>query len=64
MTAADIKLNPAEQLPPVRCPLLIEVDGELVRASRTGYIESKDRAMEYKTADGVVIHGRYRWTYP
>ena len=58
-------LNPAELLPPVDCPLLIEVEpGRLVQAARTGFVESRDREMEYRLADGSMIVGRYRWTYP
>lgn len=58
------KLNPADQLAPVECPLLIEVDGKLVRAMRTSHIESRDREMEYQLAGGEIILGRFRWTYP
>lgn len=57
-------LNNAEHLPPVGCPLLIEVDGELVRAERTGFISEKGRQMEYKREAGEIITGRFRWTYP
>ncbi|MCY1285269.1 hypothetical protein D9M68_814680 [compost metagenome] len=59
-----LHLNDPSHLPPVGCPLLIEVDGELVRAQRTGFIEHKDRQMEYEKADGSTLVGRYRWTYP
>lgn len=58
-------LNPAEQLPPVDCPLLIEVEpGRLVQAARTRFVESRDREMEYRLADGTTLVGRFRWTYP
>lgn len=58
-------LNRAEHLPPVDCPLLIEVEpGRLVRAVRTSFIANKDRQMEYRLPDGTTITGRFAWTYP
>lgn len=59
-----VHLNPADHLAPVNCPLVIEVDGELVRAERTGFVEQRDRQMEYQLLSGERIVGRYRWTYP
>lgn len=58
-------LNSANQLPPVDCPLLIEIQpGHLVAASRTSFITKRNREMDYLLADGRTITGRYRWTYP
>lgn len=58
-------LNRPEHLPPVDCPLVIELEpGRLVPAVRTSFIASKDRQMEYRLADGTVVTGRYAWTYP
>lgn len=57
-------LNPADLLPPVSCPLLIEVDGAVLRAERTGIIPNKQDGMEYRLDDGALIYGRYPWTYP
>lgn len=57
-------LNAADLLPPVSCPLLIEVNGDLVRAERTGLIANRADDMEYRLAGGTCIHGRFRWTYP
>ncbi len=59
-----VHLNPASELPPVNCPLIIEVEGELLRAERTGFVEQRDRQMEYQLQSGEKIVGRYRWTYP
>ena len=53
-----------DHLPPVRCPLLIKVDGKLIHAERTGFVASKGSDMEYELEDGSLIMGRYRWTYP
>jgi hypothetical protein len=57
-------LNRLDHLPPVDCPLLIEVGGELLKAHRTGFIAERSRQMEYQLSDGTTITGRYRWTYP
>ena len=58
-----MKLNHPDQLPPVECPLLIQVDGELIPAERTCHVETRDRQMIYATEKGEVI-GRFYWTYP
>lgn len=57
--------NDPGRLPPVGCKLVIKVgDSEMV-AVRTGYIASRDDAMEYKLdATGETILGRFHWTYP
>ena len=60
----EVHLNAADKLPPVDCPLLIELDGDLVRAERTGIIENKSADMEYRLVTGETIRGRFRWTYP
>lgn len=61
----EVHLNPADKLPPVDCPLLIEVmKGYLVLAWRTGIIENKSADMEYRLVTGDTIQGRFRWTYP
>lgn len=61
----EVHLNPADKLPPVDCPLLIEVmEGYLVPARRTGIIENKSADMEYRLVTGDTIQGRFRWTYP
>lgn len=58
-------LNSADDLPPVDCPLLIEVaPGEMKRAHRTAFIASTERTMTYQTTDGEQLSGRFRWTYP
>lgn len=61
----DTHLNAATVLPPVDCPLLIELaPGKLVRAERTGHVESRSHDMQYRVSDGNVISGKFRWTYP
>jgi hypothetical protein len=58
-----MKLNHPNTLPPVGCPLVIKVKGELIRAERTAHIEAKSRDMTYRTEAGVIT-GRFEWTYP
>ncbi len=60
----SVWLNSSGVLPPVTCPLMIEVGDALVPATRTGFIANKSADMEYRLANGCLIHGRYRWTYP
>lgn len=62
---SPVHLNPAGDLPPVNCPLLIELEpGVLVHAERTRFISDRNRDMEYLLASGKVVHGRFAWTYP
>jgi len=62
---APMHLNSADDLPPVDCPLLIEVaPGEVKRAHRTAFIASTERTMTYQTTEGEQLSGRFRWTYP
>lgn len=61
----DTHLNVACVLPPVDCPLLIELaPGKLVKAERTGHVESRSHDMQYRVSDGNLITGKFRWTYP
>jgi len=58
-------MNNPEHLPPVACPLLLELPGgQLVKAERTGFIADRSRNMEYLLESGETISGRLRWTYP
>lgn len=59
-----LHLNPESQLPPVDCPLLIDVEGELLQARRTSFVERRDLQLEYELEDGRLITGRFMWTYP
>jgi hypothetical protein len=60
-----IHLNTAGDLPPVACPLVIEVPGcGMLRAERTGFVANKGNEMEYRLSDGTTLTGRFRWTYP
>ncbi len=59
----ELHLNPASQLPPVDCPLLISVQGQLLRASRPTFAERKGDDLEYELTGGGMITGRFPWTY-
>lgn len=63
-TTTDTHLNPSSLLPPDGCWLLIEVDGELIKAKRTGYVKTKLDPLEYVTETGDNLTGHFRWTYP
>lgn len=59
------EFNSPSRLPPVGCKLVIKVGDSEMIAERTGYIASREDAMEYKLdATGEVILGRFYWTYP
>ena len=56
--------NRAALLPPVGCPLVIQIDGAAVHAERTNHLTDKTGQMDYKLSGGQVIRGRYEWSYP
>lgn len=64
MAAKPEHLNAPELLPPVECPLVIDIGGEYRTAERTGHISDRDSDMNYRLHDGLVISGRFAWTYP
>jgi hypothetical protein len=53
-----------EHLPPVGCPLVILVDGSVLRAERVSHLQSRSGQMDYRLTAGCVINGRYPWSYP
>lgn len=62
MTA--FKFNDPSTLPPVGCNILIKVGDSEMIASRTGYIENRNDAMEYKLdSTGELISGHFYWRY-
>ncbi|MNE64239.1 hypothetical protein D3C80_1596430 [compost metagenome] len=60
----DIHLNARTILPPVDCPLIILVDGELVEATRPTFVQDRGDDLTYHLADGTVLTGRFEWSYP
>lgn len=62
-----LHLNPDSLLPPVDCPLLIEVaPGVFKKALRETYVKRKNKegSLIFRLEDGTEIEGRFRWTYP
>lgn len=59
-----LHLNRPEQLAPVGCWLLLDVNGKLVYGRRTSYVEKRNRQLEYELQDGTFINGRFPWTAP
>ena len=58
-------LNRPGILPPVDCPLLIEVPGlGLVRATRPAFVTDKGNDLTYRLEDDTELVGRFPWTYP
>ena len=60
----EYEWNNPERLPPVACPLVINVNGEAVRATRISHLSDKNGQMDYRLAAGDVIRGRFPWSYP
>ena len=56
--------NRAALLPPVGCPLVIYIDGQIYQAERTNHLTDKAGQMEYQLGGGQVIRGRFEWSYP
>lgn len=56
-------LNSKTHTPPVDVPLIIEVDGQLMRAERKHWARSHNDDLEFHTENGIV-RGRFSWTYP
>lgn len=71
MKTNDVHLNSPSILPPVDTPLLIEYNGEIVRAYRDSYIKHKSDTLTYVLNNsngdtecrGATIEGRFRWTF-
>lgn len=71
MKITDVHLNSPSILPPVDTPLLIEYNGELVRAYRDTYIKRRSNILTYVLnatspsieGSGARVEGRFRWTF-
>lgn len=59
---ALVKLNSPSRLAPIDMWLLVNIDGEMVKAKRTKLVE-KDGTMEYMLDDGEIIKGQFWWAY-
>lgn len=57
--------NPASQLPPVDCPLVLKLnDGSTIRVTRPSFVENRSDDLTFVTEVGSTILGRWPWTYP
>lgn len=57
-------LNSKDILPPTDTPLLISVNGVIMKAIRPSLVKRKEDCLEYLTVLGETILGRFPWTYP
>ena len=60
-------MMPDTMLPPVDCPLVIDLDGVPTRASRPTFVtrqEKEDELLFVLDETGETVEGRFRWTYP
>lgn len=60
----EYEWNGAERLPPVGCPLVININGLAVKATRVSHLSDRSGQMDYRLVAGDVIRGRYQWSYP
>lgn len=56
--------NKPERLPPVACPLVINVNGAAIKAHRVSHLSDRSGQMDYRLASGDLITGRFEWSYP
>lgn len=61
----EYEWNPPERLPPVGCPLVIRLDDHVTMwVERTSHIADRAGQMEYRARNGMLLTGRYFWSYP
>jgi len=60
----ELKWMPASMLPPVQCPLLINVNGSIFEAHRETWVVGKDSVLTFVLKNGFKLEGRFPWTYP
>lgn len=64
----DYQWNRPELLPPVGCPLVLNLDPEydwdIAHGERVNWLRDKNGDMDYRLLSGEVIRGRYLWSYP
>ena len=56
--------NSAERLPPVGCPLVINLGAGIAHVERISHLQDKAGDMDYRLSTGEVIRGRFEWSYP
>ena len=67
------EFNSPDTLPPVECPLLLQLPEVAALAQRTKFVSDKNHNFEYELLEmvsgvfkgtGQTFTGRYPWTYP
>lgn len=60
--------NAPEVLPPVGCPLVLnlgpEYDWDIAHGERVSHLSDRGGVMEYRLSTGQIIRGRFAWSYP
>lgn len=60
--------NAPEHLPPVRCPLVLNLGPEygwdIAYGERISHLRDRRGLMEYELSTGQIITGRFPWSYP
>jgi len=56
--------NAPEHLPPVRCPLVLNINGDIAYGERISHLSDRRGLMEYELSTGQIITGRFPWSYP
>lgn len=64
----DYEWNNPSLLPPVDCPLVINLgqayDWDIAHCERISHLRSRDGEMDYRLSTGQTIRGRFPWSYP
>lgn len=57
--------NRPEHLPPVGCPLVIQVPTlGVLRCERTSHVADRSQELTYQIKPGWTLTGRFMWSYP
>jgi hypothetical protein len=62
--AQKYEFNRPENLPPVACPLVLNIQGATVRGQRISHLSNRAGKMDYRLESGDIIKGRFPWSYP
>lgn len=60
--------NKPERLPPVGCPLVLNLgqayDWDIAFGERISHLRSRSDVMDYQLSTGQIVRGRFEWSYP
>lgn len=64
----DYTWNKPERLPPVGCPLVLNLgqayDWDIAFGERISHLRSRSEEMDYRLTTGQIVRGRFEWSYP